>query len=140
MTGNVTEVVPFLHVEDMRRSLAYYVDGLAFTLSLWWPDDKNIRWCRLACGEAAIMLQEFRKRDGAAVRPQGKLGLGLSLNFTGSDALAIYREVTARGIAATEPFVGNGLWTFSVTDPDGYIIWFASPTDTAEETKLSDLP
>jgi hypothetical protein len=35
--------------------------------------------------------------------------------------------------------VGNGLWNTSVTDPDGYVLEFASPTDLPEETRLSDV-
>jgi hypothetical protein len=45
----------------------------------------------------------------------------------------------ASGIAADEPYVGNRLWVTSLTDPDGYRIDFESPTDVAEETKLSEL-
>ena len=32
------------------------------------------------------------------------------------------------------PFVGNGLWVTSVTDPDGYHLYFESPTEVPEET------
>jgi hypothetical protein len=38
-----------------------------------------------------------------------------------------------------EPQVGNALWDTRVTDPDGYRLCFASPTDTPEETKLSEV-
>jgi hypothetical protein len=54
-----------------------------------------------------------------------------------ADALAIYHAVTARGVAAQRPFVGNGLWVTSVKDPDGYVLDFESPTDTPEETVYS---
>ncbi len=61
----------------------------------------------------------------------------MSICFLCADALAIYREVTARGIAASKPFVGNGLWVTSLTDPDGYRIEFESPTDVPEDTVYS---
>jgi hypothetical protein len=48
-----------------------------------------------------------------------------------------YREVTARGITVSKPFVGNGLWVTSLTDPDGYRIEFESPTDVPEDTVYS---
>jgi lactoylglutathione lyase len=44
-----------------------------------------------------------------ATVPQEKLGIGMSLNFT------------------------------TLSDPDGYRLHFASPTDTPEETKLSEV-
>jgi lactoylglutathione lyase len=61
------------------------------------------------------------------------------LVFQCQDALSVYREVMSRGIEASEPFVGNGLWNFSLSDPDNYQIELASPTETPEETMLSEL-
>jgi hypothetical protein len=36
-----------------------------------------------------------------------------------------------------ETFVGNGLWVTFLSDPDGYKLEFASPTDVPEGRKLS---
>ncbi|HET9984830.1 MAG TPA: VOC family protein, partial [Longimicrobiales bacterium] len=55
---DVTAVVPFLCVSSMARSLRYYVDGLGFTIEHQWVVDGKIRWCWLAGGGAALMLQE----------------------------------------------------------------------------------
>jgi lactoylglutathione lyase len=137
--GNVTEVVPFLRVSSMERSLHYYVDGLGFTVQNKWVVNGSVRWCWLALGGAALMLQEFAKEGHHSPAPQGKLGEGVSLNFQCEDAIAIYHEVTSRGIEASEPQVGNALWNISLSDPDGYRIYFASPTDAPEETKLSEV-
>jgi len=136
---NVTAVVPFLNVSDMELSLRYYVEGLGFTMRNHWIDNGKLRWCWLQNGGASLMLQEFWREGPHTGRPDGKLGLGVSLAFQCQDALAIYREITSRGIEAAEPFVGNALWTFFLSDPDGYRIEFASPTDTPEDTKLSEL-
>lgn len=137
--GGVTQAVPFLHVSDMERSVRYYVDGLGFTMTKHWIDRGKLRWCWLEKGGAALMLQEFWKKGDRTGRPDGKLGQGVSFVFICQDALAIYRDVTARAIEASEPFVGNAMWVFSLSDPDGYRIEFESPTDTPEETKLSEL-
>lgn len=135
--GNVKEVVPFLWVSSMEESVRFYVDGLGFAMKHQWVPDGKMRWCWLALGGAALMLQEFWKDGSHAGRPDGKLGQGVSLCFVCEDAVAIYREVTARGIAASEPEVGNAMWVTSLTDPDGYRIDFESATDTPEDTKLS---
>ena len=42
---NVTQAVPFFNVTDMKASLAFYVDGLGFTLTRQWTPDGQIRWC-----------------------------------------------------------------------------------------------
>ena len=45
--------------------------------------------------------------------------------------------IRARGIEASRPFVGNGMWVTSLSDSDGYRIDFESYTDVPEETVLS---
>ena len=137
--GNVTEVVPLLGVSSMERSLRYYVDGLGFTMKNKWVVDGNVRWCWLALDGAALMLQEFAKEGPDSWVPQGKLGEGVSLCFQCENAVAIYHQVTSRGIEASEPQVGNAMWETSRSDPDGYRLNFASPTATPEETKLSEV-
>jgi lactoylglutathione lyase len=137
--GNVKEVVPFLRVSDMERSVRYYVDGLGFTMRNKWVQGGKLRWCWLTLGGAALMLQEFAKEGHDAWLPDGKVGEGVSLVFTCDDAVAIYREVRSRGIEASEPQVGNAMWVTSLSDPDGYRIEFESATDTPEDTKLSGI-
>jgi hypothetical protein len=80
-----------------------------------------------------MMLQEYLPQR----RPSGKLGEGVSICFQCEDALTLYREFTARGIAAGEPFVGNHMWVTCFPDPDGYKLDFESPTNVPEETTLS---
>jgi lactoylglutathione lyase len=137
--GNVKEVVPFLHVSSMERSVRYYMDGLGFTMKYKWVVDGKLRWCWLALGGAALMLQEFPKEGHDSWSPTGKVGEGVSLYFICEDALAIYREVRSRGIEASEPQVGNAMWVTGLTDPDGYRLHFESATDTPEDTKLSEV-
>lgn len=127
---NVRQVVPFLRVTDMERSLRFYLDGLGFTMKLRWIDGGKLRWCWLDLGGASLMLQEGAGTTG---------GEGATLCFICEDALALYRELTARGIACTEPEVGNGMWFTDLTDPDGYRLEFESETDVPEDTKLSEL-
>jgi len=128
---NVKQLVPFLHVSSMETSLRYYVDGLGFTIKNKWVVDGKVRWCWLELGGADVMLQEFRRP------PQP--GDGMSLCFQAEDAVALYHEFGSRGIEASEPQVGNALWVTNLADPDGYRLSFSSPTDTPEETKLSEV-
>lgn len=136
--ANVQQAVPFFGITDMEVSLRFYIDGLGFQMTTKWIDEGKLRWCWLQHGNAAIMLQEYRKQGPNSWTPEGKLGLGVTICFQCKDALAIYREFTARGIDAKRPFVGNGLWVTSAQDPDGYKLEFASPTDVPEETVFSE--
>lgn len=136
---NVRRVVPFLNVQEMDRSLRYYLEGLGFKIQNQWVVEERIRWCWLARGGAAIMLQEFPRLGHDAWIPEGKVGEGVSLWFICEDALAIHAEITSRGIQASEPQVGNGMWVTTLLDPDGYRIHFESPADAPEDTRLSEL-
>jgi len=135
---NVKQAVPFFHVSNMEESLRFYVDGLGFEMTRKWSDEGKLRWCWLEIGDAALMLQEFRKEGHDSWKPSCKVGEGVSVSFTCEDALAIYHDAAARGIkAGKNPFVGNALWVVPFSDPDGYRIEFASPTDVPEETEYS---
>jgi lactoylglutathione lyase len=134
----VEQLVPLLMVKSMDRSLSFYVDGLGFSMTNNWMDQGKLRWCWLEHGGAALMLQELVS-DGKHAPPlQGKVGLGVGLNFICRDALAFYRQVRHRGISAKRPFVGNRMWVTSLEDPDGYSLHFESPTDAPEESEYRD--
>jgi lactoylglutathione lyase len=132
---NVQQVVPFFTVADMRASLKFYVDGLGFTMTQKWESDGKVRWCALALGRAALMLQE----RSASRTPPGQVGTDVISYFICQDALAIYRDVTGRGVQAPqEPVVANGMWLFLLNDPDGYRIAFESRTSVREGTTMSE--
>ena len=136
--SNVKQAVPFFMVSDIQQSLRFYVDGFGFEMTKKWEPEGKLQWCNLEMGDAALMLQEFWKDGRHSGRPEGKLGQGVSICFICEDALAIYRDITSRGIEASRPFVGNGMWVISVSDPDGYHVDFESYTDVSEETVLSE--
>ena len=135
---NVTQAVPFFHVTDMDASLRFYVDGLGFEMKKSWKPEGKIRWCWLELGGAAIMLQAFWTEGEHRNLPDSELGVGVFITFVCKDALSIYRDFKSRSIDAKRPFVGNAMWETQVTDPDGYKLFFESPTDVPEETVYSE--
>jgi len=144
LAHNVTAVVPLLMVTNLERSLAFYIDGLGFTIQNRWEPEGRLRWCWMSLGGAALMLQEVVESTGETTREKmgaaGVLGNGVGLNFQCSDALAVYREAATRGIhPLREPQVGNFAWEIAFADPDGYHINFSSPADLPEETLLSEI-
>ena len=137
---NVSAVVPLLMVTNMERSLAFYVDGLGFTIRNRWVPDGRLRWCWMLLGGAALMLQEAGESTRENLLANGALGNGAAFYLQCADALAIYREAAARGIhPSREPQVGNFAWEVFFADPDGYKINFSSPTDLPDETLLSQI-
>src|ERR1700759_3641528 len=120
---NIKAVVPFLMVEDMVRSLSFYVNGLGFTVGNTWEPNGKLTWCWLQREGASLMLQEYGRNDHR-VSVQKCVGVGLCCQCM--DALALYQEFLAKGVVVQEPFVGNNLWDVALTDPDGYSIHFES--------------
>jgi lactoylglutathione lyase len=41
---NVKRAVPFFSVTDITASLAFYVDGLGFTMIQKWAPEERFRW------------------------------------------------------------------------------------------------
>jgi lactoylglutathione lyase len=133
-TPHIRQAVPFFAVANIEASVGYYVDGLGFEMTNKWMVEGKLRWCWLQHGEAALMLQQLAGGDHPYTPPEGKVGQGVTICFLCDDALAFHRQVTARGIQAGRPFVGNGMWVTTLTDPDGYRLEFESVTDVPEET------
>jgi uncharacterized glyoxalase superfamily protein PhnB len=131
----VQRVVPLLAVRSMEASLRFYVDGLGFRMTNQWMHDGKLEWCWLQLGDGALMLQEVVPAEKYTRELEGRIGLGVSLNFICRDALAFYHAVKERGIATKRPFVGNRMWVTSLKDPDGFDLHFESPTDVPEETE-----
>ena len=131
---NVRQAVPFFMVTNMEKSLQFYINGLGFELKMKWEPRGSIEWCWLQFDLASLMLQEYRDNQ-----PEEKLGVGMSVCFMCDDALEIYRQIISRGISVNaEPFVGNQLWVVGVNDPDGYAVFFESPTEVLEGTTYSE--
>ena len=131
--SNVKQAVPFFMIANMDSSLNFYVQALDFELKNKWEPNGKIEWCWLQLDNASIMLQEYRNKPSTE-----KLGEGVSIYFICEDALKIYNRIITSGLRASEPFVGNNMWVVELKDPDGYTIFFESPTDIPEETKYSD--
>ena len=122
-------------IQNMEKSLGFYIDGLGFTMERKWNDEGELRWCWLRIGDAAIMLQQYGpSKPGHQEPPIDKHGVGVSVCFQCRDSLALYREFRSRGIEPQRPFVGNSMWVTIVVDPDGYKLDFESPTDAPEES------
>ena len=131
--SNVKQAVPFFMVTNMVNSLGFYIERLGFTIKHKWEPREKIEWCWLQLDNAAIMLQEYRQSPLTE-----KFGEGVSIYFICEDALAIYNHIISNGLPTSEPMVVNNMWVVGVSDPDGYKIFFESPTDVPEETMYSD--
>jgi catechol 2,3-dioxygenase-like lactoylglutathione lyase family enzyme len=107
---------PILRVEDMSRSVRYYVDVLGFESAAWGTDDfthvgrdgRGIYLCRGAQGNAGAWVW---------------IGVG--------DVSALYRAYKQGGaIIRREPRRESWALEMQVEDPDGNVLRFGSDPDT----------
>lgn len=134
----MNEVIPFLSVADMKKTLAFYVEGLGFEIEKRWQVDGEVRWCQLRLGGAAIMLQQFPIEGHDSSTLGERKGEGVTLCLFPDDAIAFYRRIEPRGLKPSDPVVSNVLWASELSDPDGYQLLVESPTNIPEGTTLSE--
>jgi len=116
------ELWPLLFIDDMTRSLAFYVDKLGFELvrDAKGSDGKTF-WCRVQRGGVSLMLQTACDEDG----PAHLRGKGVGFYFICDDTDAVHAELAARGLKLDPPTNAvYGMRQLYFNDPDGYSLCF----------------
>ncbi|HEX4047819.1 MAG TPA: VOC family protein [Elusimicrobiota bacterium] len=121
-----------LPVEDLERSVNFYVDGLGFEL-LGYSESERYRmaFARVPAGAFTIELLEYRE-PSAAKRPD-------HLAFEVRDLDAFREALSKKGRLGTAPEIsaaGPGLRRFVVADPDGVPIQFYEGRAHFDKTAL----
>ncbi|MDZ4674096.1 MAG: VOC family protein [Gemmatimonadota bacterium] len=113
-------------VNDIQKSLAFYVDGLGFSVvEEMKNEDGNVRFAMLSAGEAKFGIGQ----DDWAKGKDRKKGVGLRFwAGTTRDIHALAARAEAAGItldSKVEPLPWGPL-AFAVTDPDGFALTIVS--------------
>jgi catechol 2,3-dioxygenase-like lactoylglutathione lyase family enzyme len=130
----VPRLVPELDVEDIGRSLAFYVDVLGFAVMFERAEE---RFAYIDLGGAHLMLEEAagpgrRFRTAPLEHPYGR---GMNLQIEVPDIAALHARVRSAGfvplIALEDRWYRQGDMDcgnrqFVVADPDGYLLRFFS--------------
>ena len=115
----VSGLIPFVHVEDVERSIAFYYSLGFIVVSVYKYRGTSV-WAELRSEGAALMVST----DGDAIDPAGQ---GV-LFYLYSDNLAALREqLLAGGIHVGEIVDGTPgpSQEMRLTDPDGYVLMVA---------------
>ena len=120
-------LTPSYTVDDLERSLRFYVEGLGFTLEERWEEEGELRGVMLVAGTCHLGLSQD---DGAKGRDRQK-GAGFRIwAETTHDLDALAARAREHGIECdgpkTEPW---GSRTLTVTDPDGFKMTFSPPQE-----------
>jgi uncharacterized glyoxalase superfamily protein PhnB len=107
-----------LTVDDVERSMRFYVDGLGFYVKDRWERDGRLLGIEMVAGTAMIGLSQD---DWAKGRDRTK-GVGMRIYLeTSQDVDELAARVKARGVEARGPETSSwGARSLHFTDPDGF--------------------
>ncbi len=115
----VGNLVPFVHVEDVARSIAYY-HHLGFTLASVYKYRGTPVWAELVSEAAELMVTT----DGDPIDPARQ---GVLFYLYSHDLVALREQLLAAGLDAGE--IADGTpgprEQMKLIDPDGYVLMVA---------------
>ncbi len=138
-------IEPHLWSDNLHALVAFYTDALGFTLAGRNPDSDAYTWSRLTLGDAGLMIADRHDPEEAPTPGCKPLWEEIARRFGQPGAVtyyvpmpsteaidALFARVTERGVKPLEPIWDAwwGMRQFSVADPDGNILTFATPTAT----------
>ncbi|TMQ60055.1 MAG: VOC family protein [Candidatus Eisenbacteria bacterium] len=125
-TLQIRSLMPTLTVNDLKRSLQFYRDGLGFAVGEEMKEGGELTGVLLEAGGAGLGLSQD---DFAKGRDRVK-GVGMRLYLeTDQDVGVLARQAKAAGITLNDgpgplPWGPMG---FTVTDPDGFKLTISNP-------------
>jgi catechol 2,3-dioxygenase-like lactoylglutathione lyase family enzyme len=121
----VSGLIPFVHVEDVERSIAFYYH-LGFVVASVYKYRGTPVWAELRSEGAELMVST----DGDSIDPAGQ---GVLFYLYSDDLAALREQLLANGIQVGEIEDGTPgpSQEMRLTDPDGYVLIVAQ-LETAE--------
>lgn len=107
---------PVFFVEDVARSLHFYLDTLGYS-KIWHEADGEGSVCQIERAECEIILCEDRTRKDRA---------RLFISLTPEGITQLEHEIAERSIPSRKSWWGYDV--IQVTDPDGNELLFALPS------------
>jgi catechol 2,3-dioxygenase-like lactoylglutathione lyase family enzyme len=121
----VSRLIPFVHVEDVERSIAFYYH-LGFIVASVYKYRGTSVWAEIRSEGAELMVST----DGDSIDPAGQ---GVLFYLYSDDLAALREQLLANGIHVGEIEDGTPgpSQEMRLTDPDGYVLIVAQ-LETAE--------
>jgi uncharacterized glyoxalase superfamily protein PhnB len=115
----VNRLVPFVHADDVDRSISFYYH-LGFTVASIYSYRGRSAWASLASAGAELMVST----DGDAIDPEAQ---GVLFYLYSDDLAALRRQLVAAGIETGEIVDGTPgpKQELRLVDPDGYVLMIA---------------
>lgn len=120
-------LTPNLMVQDVNKTLDYYIDTLGFELMDTNPTTGTYEWAYVKLGEVGLMFQEETslQKEYQELNQQ-KTGGGLTLYIRVTHIQALYQDLAPK-VHVVKPLNKTfyNAHEFAIADPNGYILTFS---------------
>jgi catechol 2,3-dioxygenase-like lactoylglutathione lyase family enzyme len=122
---NLMSIRPSFIVKDLQTSIAYYRERLGFQLDFQGPDEGPF-WAGVSRDGIGIMLKAVASDVPPMPHHTRHEWAPPDALIYSTDPDALFDEFTQHGASfvKTLSFVEEGLWGFSISDADGYVLVF----------------
>ena len=123
--GNLAAIRPSFIVKDLQTSITYYRERLGFQLDFQGPDEGAF-WAGVSRDGIGIMLKAVASDVPPIPNHTRHEWAPPDALIYSTDPDALFEEFSRRGatFVKTLSFVEEGLWGFTISDADGYVLVF----------------
>ncbi|HYE88183.1 MAG TPA: VOC family protein [Vicinamibacterales bacterium] len=140
--ADVGVACPLFVVKDVPTTLAFYRDRLGFEITFQGPEPQDIFFGMVGRGLAMFMFKSIGVEPVPNHTRDIKQGIAPWDAYVHTpDPDALHAELQARNVQFFKPLMNNqdGLRGFEVQDPNGYVLYFGTPHESARrEFGLTD--
>ena len=124
-SSNLMSIRPSFIVKDLQASITYYRERLGFELDFQGPEDGPF-WAGVSRDGIGIMLKAVAHDVLPIPNHTRHEWAPPDAHIYSMDPDALFDEFNRRGASFVKrlSFVEVGLWGFSITDADGYVLVF----------------
>jgi uncharacterized glyoxalase superfamily protein PhnB len=123
-------LAPELFVRDLVASIRFYEEGLGFDVV---RQDQEFAVLSLGAARIQLVLADESVASVKAWLDAGPRGVGVNIRIIVDDVDALYERARRRGVPIIREIDDRfyELRDFTVGDPDGFVLSFASPVSVA---------
>ena len=123
--GNLAAIRPSFIVKDLQTSITYYRERLGFQLDFQGPDEGPF-WAGVSRDGIGIMLKAVASDVPPIPNHTRHEWAPPDALIYSTDPDALFEEFSRRGATFVKrlSFVEEGLWGFTISDADGYVLVF----------------
>jgi catechol 2,3-dioxygenase-like lactoylglutathione lyase family enzyme len=124
------KITAVLIVEEIEKSLAFWVDRMGFQKTVDVPEGDRLGFVILVRDAAELMMQTISsaRKDAPQFAPNGPVTKGCGLFIEVEDFADVKRRLDGYPIALSERVTFYGMREIGVSEPNGHTVIFAAKT------------